>query len=278
MRAKKIRSPVASGFLYPEERGELLDSLNAFNLYQINQDNDASAGEARALIVPHGAWNISGAAAAAAFTACLARKESIKRVVLMGAVHDPAQAGVAFSTSDSFDTPLGEIQVDSKVCEELASCSTLFELNDHPHLREFSLEVLLPFVKYCLPGARIVPVLMGKTVPGLIKALAGALHVVFAGDWKNTLFVISTCLSKNGDKDAAISQAKFFTGLLAKGDGEEIEKARAEGKTSACGDLLAAAFLESGLAKGLSCRKLQKALGESDCGCGYVCFGSLGFF
>jgi AmmeMemoRadiSam system protein B len=44
--------------------------------------------------------------------------------------------------------PLGDLPVDRESGEELASCSTIFEINDMPHLREFSIEVLLPFAKY----------------------------------------------------------------------------------------------------------------------------------
>jgi AmmeMemoRadiSam system protein B len=226
------------------------------------------------IIVPHGAWNLSGKAAAEAFLSCRERRESISRVVILGALHDPIRKGLFLSNSDFFETPLGDLPVDRESGEELASCSTVFEINDMPHLREFSIEVILPFIKYCFPGASIVPVLMGFYSPRLVKGLAGALNVVFGEDRGETLFIISTCLSKNQNSETAFAQADRFVALINEGDGGVIGSEFARGGLSACGAPLAAACLECGLLP-----KKQETLlsdirqipGES----GYICYGSM---
>lgn len=164
--------------------------------------------------------------------------------------------------------------MDRESGEELASCSTIFEINDIPHLREFSIEVLLPFVKYCFPGVSIVPILMGFYSPLLVKGLAGALNVVFGKNRDKTLFVISTCLSKNQNSRTAFTQADRFVALINEGNGDVIGNEFGGGLLSACGAPLAAACLECGL---LTNRQhtllsdIRQIPGEG----GYVCYGSM---
>ena len=51
---KRIRSPVAAGMYYPEERVEMLRLFRSFDL------EDGVGGYAQAIIAPHGAWDYSG--------------------------------------------------------------------------------------------------------------------------------------------------------------------------------------------------------------------------
>ncbi|MDR0402289.1 MAG: AmmeMemoRadiSam system protein B [Treponema sp.] len=270
---ERIRSPVASGFFYPDEPEEIKAFFASCGL-----DGPPRRGEkaenALGIIVPHSAWNRSGKAAADAFALCRERRDSISRVVLLGAIHDPLRTGLFLSNSDFFETPLGELPVDGKSCEELASCSTVFEINDIPHLREFSIEVLLPFVKYCFPGVSIVPVLMGVYSPRLIKGLAGALNVVFGENRGETLFVISSCLSKNKNSETAFAQADRFVTLINEGNGGAIGNEFPGGALSACGAPLAAACLECGLLvkkQNTLLSDIRQIPGED----GYVCYGSM---
>jgi AmmeMemoRadiSam system protein B len=194
--------------------------------------------------------------------------------VLFGATHCQEAPGVFLSDSDSFETPLGEIFVDRRIGDELHSCSTIFETNDIPHLEEYSLELLMPFIQYCFPGASIVPVLMGKKTPPVSKALAGAFNVVFRAASDETLFALSTCLSKNDDEKKAIAQAELFVKLLLEGDGEEIEKAHIRGEITACGAPYAAALLRSGLLGGKKCRALSPEIQSAHYDSGWFCYGS----
>jgi AmmeMemoRadiSam system protein B len=278
---ERIRSPVASGLLYPDNPDDIMAAFAAYGLrYTRFHSTDAAPesravsgqGTALAVIAPHGAWNLSGEAAAEAFRSCRGRN-AVSRVVILGMIHGPKRGGLFLSSSDSFETPLGNIPVDGDACEELASCSTIFEINDTPHLRECSIEVLLPFIKYCFPKASIVPVLMGLYSSRLIKALAAALNIVFGPERGKTLFVISSCLAKSDLSDRAFLEADHFTRLLLAGDGPAIGSGCLDGSISGCGSPLAAAFLESGLSDNKKNRLLpgiRQIPGES----GFVCYGS----
>jgi AmmeMemoRadiSam system protein B len=244
---EKIRSPIVSGLFYPDEKCKVEAALCSYGLHS------GVGGRAEAVIAPHGAWGLSGVIAGAAFAAAAGRirdrndGRGITRVVLLGPVHNASEPGLYLSDSHAFETPLGNIPVNRLLCEELASCSTLFEINDIPHLREHSLEVLLPFVRFFFPGADIIPVLMGGSQPRLISALGRALGVVFEPFPENVLFVVSANLSLNQDEGLSLFQAETCVRLLTEKNNREFTEGLYNGRVSACGGSLIAALLESGL-------------------------------
>jgi AmmeMemoRadiSam system protein B len=241
---EKIRSPVAGGLFYPDEKKELNARLHSFGF------ESGKGGNAAAIIAPHGAWDISGAIAGAAFSAAGNRHGTLSGVVILGAIHGPGEEGLFLSDSDFFETPLGNIPVDFELNQELASCSTLFETNDSPHLREHSIEILLPFIRYFFPSVPIVPVLMGSSRYTLISALARALRIVLEHRMEKLLLVISCNLSKDRDKTRSRLQAEECIRLLREGETEKLVSGIYDGRISACGGALAASVLESGLLPG----------------------------
>jgi len=295
---EKIRAAAAAGLFYPDEKEKILETFISFGLdpgkrktlelparnnsgenkqAKIREINDGAltGNSVLAVIVPHGAWDLSGQAVAKAFCTCAGRGNAINRVVILGTFHDAVKSPLILTASTSFDTPLGKINIDQSTNEELASCSTAFEVNDIPHLREFSIEVLLPFIKHCFPKAAIVPVLMGRSFPGLVKGFAGALHVVFGGNCGRTLFVISSSLARNTTREKAHRQAKRFIQLVLEGRGKTLGKSFFAGRVSGCCAPLVAAFLESGLAVNgksfLLPPGIQHISGEEN----HICFGSI---
>jgi AmmeMemoRadiSam system protein B len=261
---ERIRSPVVSGLFYPEEKTAVEAALCSFGL------ENGIGGNAAAIIAPHGAWKISGATAGAAFTAAAGRAGKqggpgeITKVVILGTLHNPSEEGLFLSDSLFFETPLGNLLVDQELCEELTSCTTLFEINDIPHLREHTIEVLLPFIKFCFPGAAIIPVLMGGSQPSLISALARALDIVFESLIGEVLFVASANLSHNKDYKTARFQAEECLRLLGGKKSGEFTEAIFNGRISVCGAPTVAALLASGVLEGKAARTgpLKKALGE----------------
>jgi AmmeMemoRadiSam system protein B len=243
---ERIRFPVVAGLFYPDERITMEATLCSYGIQK------GLGGNALAIIAPHGAWKLSGSIAGTAFSAAAGRipgrsSEGISRVVLLGRIHNSGEEGVFLSDSCSFETPLGNLPVSRSLCEALASCSTGFEINDIPHLRESSLEVLLPFVKFFFPGADIVPVLMGGSNPGLISALARGLALVFKPLTGSTLFVVSANLSLNKDEALARVQAEACLNLLLRGQYGEFGPSLRAGTISPCGGALIASLLESGI-------------------------------
>jgi len=238
---KRIRSPIGAGIFYPDDKKEILDYINSFGLA------DGKGGYAQAIIVPHGAWSYSGALTARAFHSAMGRCGSINRVVILGPIHDKREKGLFLSNSHGFHTPLGNIPVAKAISEELEFNSTFMEINDIPHLGEHSIEIILPFVKHCFPGASIVPILMGQPCAKYIHDLAQALKKVITPVMDETLVVVSCNLSCDNDQNTARYLAQECLRLFSEKNAAALASAVLEGKLNACGGALVVSLFESGL-------------------------------
>jgi len=212
---KRVRSPIGAGMFYPEDKAEMLKKLKSFGLCAEKQgvfNNSQTA--AKAIIAPHGAWDYSGAITSSVFCSVLGR--DIKRVVILGPIHDKREKGLFLSNSHSFYTPIGDIIVDQKISKQLESSGDSFEINDIPHLGEHSIEILLPFIKYCFPNATIIPILMGQPGAQYIYDLTQGLKTVVTPIVDETLIVVSSNLSSSKNDEKALSLARECQEFFAK--------------------------------------------------------------
>ncbi|MFV1993501.1 MAG: AmmeMemoRadiSam system protein B, partial [Acidiferrobacterales bacterium] len=161
------RSPAAAGTFYPSDpvalrnmvREMLADSVKSNNL-----TNKAPTNNPCALIVPHAGFVYSGPVAARAYTCIQQFANEINRVVLLGPAHRVAVRGMALSSADNFQTPLGFIPLDKAANTELALLPQV-AVNDDAHALEHSLEVQLPFLQEVLDEFKLVPIVVGDASP-----------------------------------------------------------------------------------------------------------------
>jgi AmmeMemoRadiSam system protein B len=243
---QRTRTPVVNGLFYPEESGILRAQIRSWGL------SEDTGRQAAAVIAPHGAWDLTGNIAGAAFAAAAGRRKggaAVSRVLDMGPIHDRHYQGLYLSESAFFETPLGRLPVDQKFNGELESCSTLFETNDVPHLSEHSLEVLLPLVQFCFPGASIVPILMGGVRRSLIDGMANALRLTLEDRMNKVLIVATANLAQNIDPAIAQDHAERLVELVRERDSEKYLDNLENGSLSACGAAVIAGLIQSGLVK-----------------------------
>lgn len=261
---KRVRPPIVDGLFYPEDSAATLAYIKETGLKR------GKGGLARAIIAPHGAWEISGRLATAAFASAGGRvgKKSPSRVVIMGPIHENGEEGIFLTNSHLYQTPLGDISVDQEASEWLESYSPLIKVNDIPHLYEHSIEVLLPFVKYCFPQTPVVPILMGGQKKQHIRVLANALRAIFEPEIENTLLVVSFNLGVHSKESTALNMAQECQQLFKDGKHDDLRAAFQEGRITGCGGALVAALLQSGLVDtahpALASDLLLSAKGEKD--------------
>jgi AmmeMemoRadiSam system protein B len=240
---KPVRPPIVDGLFYPEDSAGTLAYMRKTGL------KHGKGGLARAIIAPHGAWEISGSLAGAAFASAGGRvgKKSPSRVVIMGPIHETGEEGIFLTSSHLYQTPLGDIMVDQEASEWLESYSPMIKVNDIPHLYEHSLEVLLPFVKYCFPQTPVVPILMGGQKKQHIRVLANALRAIFEPEIENTLLVVSFNLGVYSKESMTLNMAQECQQLFRDGRYDDLRAAFQEGRITGCGGALVSALLQSGL-------------------------------
>jgi len=261
---KRVRPPIVDGLFYPEDSAATLAYMKETGLKR------GKGGLARAIIAPHGAWEISGRLATAAFASAGGRtgQKSPSRIVIMGPIHENGEEGIFLTNSHLYKTPLGDIPVDQEASEWLESYSPMIKVNDIPHLYEHSIEVLLPFVKYCFPQTPVVPILMGGQKKQHIRVLANALRAIFKPEMENTLLVVSFNLGVHSKESAALNMAQECQQLFKDGRYDDLRTAFQEGRITGCGGALVAALLQSGLVDtahpALASDLLLNAKGEKD--------------
>jgi AmmeMemoRadiSam system protein B len=149
------------------------------------------AGEPIAIIAPHAGLMYSGPIAAHAYN--LLRGREIDIVVLVGPSHYVGFDGVAVYERGAFETPFGPVAIAEQCAATVAMGAR--EIQPHPtaHLREHSLEMQLPFLTRVLPGAEIVPLVMGHQRRETAYALGDAIAAAVKG--RRAMLVASTDLS-----------------------------------------------------------------------------------
>lgn len=189
---KSIRPPAVAGMFYPGNPGVLDKMVSDFLL-------DAPVNPPpRAIIAPHAGYSYSGPIAASAYASLAPLRGKIKRVVLLGPSHRVGFHGIAASSADYFQTPLGDIAVDVEAIQSVVEALPAVGFLDEAHAQEHSLEVHLPFLQKVLGDFKLLPFVVGQAEPEEIAQLLD----IFVDD-PETLIVVSSDLSHYHDYEMA---------------------------------------------------------------------------
>ncbi|MDG6773026.1 AmmeMemoRadiSam system protein B [Thiomicrorhabdus sp. ZW0627] len=183
-----IRQTAVAGLFYPQQP-ELL--LTMFKEWMPDEDMQSSNSEIpRALIVPHAGYVYSGEAAARGYKLWMGAEDQIKTVVVMGPAHRVGFHGITTLDFDAVDSPLGPLEIDTQLRDELLETFPQIEVSNFAQKQEHSLEVHFPFLKYLLPDVKVLPLLNGSVSVDQVKQVLENL-------WqrKDVYFVISSDLS-----------------------------------------------------------------------------------
>ena len=189
----KVRAPAVSGTFYPSDPEELRREVDAHLSVSLAADEAAP----KALIVPHAGYIYSGPTAGTAYARLRPARTVIKRVVLLGPAHRILVEGLAVSSADGFETPLGVVSVDEEL-RRIALSLPQARIDDRAHAAEHSIEVQLPFLQRTLDDLRILPLVVGDAS---VTEVAAVLDAVWGGE--ETLVVVSTDLSHYHEYEVA---------------------------------------------------------------------------
>jgi len=158
-----IRSPAVAGAFYPFSKDAVTDQLRElFSYWGIDFDSLSKRKrvDCSGVVVPHAGWPYSGYVAAKVF----ADVPKLDTVILMGPNHLGMGPGFSVSSDDAWETPLGTVDVDTKLAQKIVDGSEA-ELDDIAHVREHSIEVQIPFLQTVLDSFKIVPISIKHYAP-----------------------------------------------------------------------------------------------------------------
>ncbi|NQT61751.1 MAG: AmmeMemoRadiSam system protein B [Candidatus Marinimicrobia bacterium] len=239
---KQIRPSAVSGMFYPGDPHILEDQISGF----IHERPNETTAVPKAIIVPHAGTIYSGSIAAAAYRTLLQYRHVIRKVILLGPAHRVYLQGLALPTDDQFQTPLGEINLDTKTIQKLVDDYPQISFSDQAHAEEHSLEVQLPFLQKVLASFRLIPFVVGEATQ---KEVADVIEYLWGGD--ESLIVISTDLSHFHSYDEAVKLDTIAANHIESFQGELL------GDHSACGRIPLRGFLHLAKQKGMSIKRLD---------------------
>jgi len=180
-----IRQAAFAGSFYPADKKSLIKQIDLFlkNAEKIKQKR------LRILIVPHAGYDYSGQTAGWGFKQL--EGESYSKIILLGSSHKNYFSQAAVYNRGFWQTPLGKVEVDQFLANNLINKSKEITANLIVHQQEHCLEVELPFLQRLLTDFKIVPILLGQPKEKVLAVLGEAIKDDFD---EQTLLLISTDL------------------------------------------------------------------------------------
>lgn len=205
-----IRPEAVAGMFYPADAAELASVIDRYIAEA--RDRGVTAGQPKALIVPHAGYVFSGPIAASGYAVLAGSRETIERVILLGPAHRVPVAGMAVPSADAFSTPLGLVRID-EAARRVALEHPAVRENDLAHKDEHSLEVQLPFLQRVLGDVDVLPIVVGAAAA---DDIADVLDLIYTGP--ETLIVVSSDLCHYHDCETARRLDRATADAIIRGD------------------------------------------------------------
>jgi AmmeMemoRadiSam system protein B len=170
MEQAKIRKPSVAGQFYPSSCQGIKNQIESFI------DKRAERTDVIACMLPHAGYMYSGSVA----SQTVSRINIKDTIILLGPNHTGMGPPFSIMTQGVWQTPLGEIKIDSDLADALVKNSKHLESDSLAHAFEHSLEVELPIFQYFKSDFKIVPITIlsddleilkqtGQEIAGVIK-------------------------------------------------------------------------------------------------------------
>ena len=259
------RKAAVAGQFYPASCREITQYIEKFDheFHTLNIPDELNKLIPRAVIVPHAGYIYSG------FTANMAyeflQRSKAKRIIVIGPSHHHYFKGISGAYYEKFETPCGDIPIDSAYLFALAKeFNIVFEPKAHE--REHSTEVQMPFIQHYFKHRDLIELIYSdmevKTLANIVSALL---------DNPDNLVVISSDLSHFHTLD--IAKQHDYACLKAV---EDLDIEKFKNGCEACGiigiqALIIAANRKKFASKLLDYRTSADASGDKSSVVGYMC-------
>jgi hypothetical protein len=223
-----IRRPAVAGSFYPADPPTLSRQVREF----LNRaPKEEIPGEIVGLVSPHAGYLYSGQVASQAFK--LVEGRNFDAVVVVAPSHRVYFQGASVYDRGGFETPLGTVSVDKKLCRKIMAEDEILRFLPQGHFQEHSLEVQLPFLQEALGKFSLVPIVIGDQ--SFATCQKAGLAIARGVKGKNVLLVASTDLSHFHPYDRAVKIDQVLLDDIRSFDPQRLLKDLEGGKGEACG-------------------------------------------
>jgi MEMO1 family protein len=198
MAAIPIRHPAVAGRFYPRDERSLRQELHTY----LSQTPAQAPVRALGCIAPHAGYIYSGHVAGAVFSAL----EIPQLCLVLCPNHTGVGQPLAIVSEGAWETPLGDVAIDSKFAAALKQRCALLNEDSSAHRNEHAAEVELPFLQVRQPHLKFVPIALGTRQFEVLDQLGNSIADVIASHKSPVLIVASSDM--NHYESDAITRVK----------------------------------------------------------------------
>ena len=254
----RVRYPSQAGTFYAGSEEALRNQIercfkHRFGPGEVPKVSEDGPRRIVGLVCPHAGYVYSGPVAANSYYQ-VAVDGRVDVFVVMGPNHYGVGSGLATVKGGIWRTPLGDVQVDSDLAEEIVRESGIIDIDEEAHAYEHSIEVQLPFLQYLYGSSfKFVPICFLMQDLESSREVGRALAKVLAG--RNAVIIASTDLTHYEPQSTAERKDRALIEAMLKMDENALYSVLEAHRVSACGYGPVAALLVA--AKGLGAEEAE---------------------
>ncbi len=228
-----VRRPAVAGQFYPAGKDELVSKIEECFEHELGPGGlpgeEGIKRSIKGLVVPHAGYVYSGPVAAHSYKK-LYEDGMPETLLILGPNHHGMGGSVAVSDED-FRTPLGDVEVDKKLAQELEGGP--IKINNNAHKSEHSVEVQLPFLQYLNEDVKVVPFTFNKHDYETSKEVGERIRK--ATEDKDVVVIASTDFSHYVLQETAEKKDKMAIDKIIENDPKGLYEKVVDENISMCG-------------------------------------------
>jgi AmmeMemoRadiSam system protein B len=248
------REAAVAGQFYPRSGKE----LRALIKTMVNEN--AVREDIAGYYAPHAGYIYSGPVVGA----IVSRVQLKETFVILCPSHTGLGAPFSIMTEGSWQTPLGEIQIENRLAKQILASSSYLREDVLAHLQEHAIEVQLPFLQYFKTDFKIVPIVLSHASAAVYKDIGNAVAKAVKSAGNGVVIVASGDMTHYESQKTAQEKDQRAIDAMLKLDPEGLLKRVQEHNITMCGYAPAAVLIYAVKELGADAAELVKYMTSGD--------------
>ena len=219
------RQPVVAGQFYPASASQLREMIEGM------VDEAAEKEDVIGLVSPHAGYVYSGPVAGAV----ISRVRFKDTFIILGPNHTGRGKPLSIMTEGKWQTPLGDVEIDSELARHLLGISQHLQEDDAAHQFEHSIEVQLPFLQYFRPDIKIVPIMLSFASIDAYKEIGREMARAISETKREAVIMASSDMTHYEPQDTAAEKDRQAIDAILRLDEDELFRRVEQYNISMCG-------------------------------------------
>ena len=242
-----IREAVVAGQFYPGSPVRLKEMIAGM------VNDKAIKEDIIGLISPHAGYIYSGSVAGAA----ISRIKFKDTFIIMGPNHTGLGKPFSIMTEGNWQTPLGDIKIDSELGKRILVSSRYLEEDHNAHRFEHSVEVQLPFLQYFNDSFKLVPIVLSHASGAIYKEIGREIATAVRELKREVVIIASSDMTHYEPQESANRKDKYAIEAILNLNEDELLRRIEELNITMCGYAPAVSLIAA--AKELGANKAELA-------------------